>query len=165
MVGPEVPRSIHPAARRSPESFEHDARMALTAGMPLLLMGPTGPALLAMQPWLPQPIITLLGGQPLTMPAPDWTGTVVIHEVDRCAGAEQEQLLHWLGARRRTARIVSTTTASLLPRVETGKFLEELYYRLNMVCIDVTVASVLPSDEPFGVLPVDAVWVAWPPSI
>jgi transcriptional regulator of acetoin/glycerol metabolism len=33
---------------------------------------------------------------------------------------------------------VSTTPAPLLPRVESGKFIDTLYYRLNTVCVDAT---------------------------
>lgn len=38
-------------------------------------------------------------------------------------------------------QIVSTTTSGLLPLVATGGFLEALYYRLNIICIDVTAPS------------------------
>jgi hypothetical protein len=30
------------------------------------------------------------------------------------------------------------TSASLLPRVQSGAFVDTLYYRLNTVCVDVT---------------------------
>jgi DNA-binding NtrC family response regulator len=51
---------------------------------------------------------------------------------------EQRHLLGWLESPARRARIVSTTSTRLLPRVRAGEFIETLYYNLNTICVDVT---------------------------
>ena len=62
---------------------------------------------------------------------------------------DQRWLFDWLTVTPRDAQIVSTTATSLLSMVETGAFLEALYYRLNTICIDLTAS---PPDR-------DAAWV------
>src|SRR5579864_98779 len=60
--------------------------------------------------------------------------TLVIRAVDALSGEQQRNLSAWL-ERSATARphIVSTTTVPLFPRIAAGLFLEELYYRLNIL--------------------------------
>lgn len=43
-------------------------------------------------------------------------------------------LLDWLSDAV-AVKVISTATASLLPRIERGAFLDSLYYRLNTICI------------------------------
>jgi DNA-binding NtrC family response regulator len=52
--------------------------------------------------------------------------------------SDQLQLLEWLEKRVGRTQIVSTTSESLLPQVESGAFNDILYYRLNTVHVDVT---------------------------
>jgi hypothetical protein len=49
---------------------------------------------------------------------------------------DQHRLLSWLEGPGRRTQIVSTTPVSLLPRVDDGTFLDTLYYRLNVVYVD-----------------------------
>jgi hypothetical protein len=63
-------------------------------------------------------------------------GTVLIAGVHRLAGAEQNHLFDWLtehGARH--PWIVSTSAASLWPRVENGLFRADLFYKLNLMSV------------------------------
>ena len=47
-------------------------------------------------------------------------------------------LLDWLEAAAGRMQVVSTTPATLLPHVQAGAFIEQLYYRLNTVCVDMS---------------------------
>ena len=80
---------------------------------------------------LPKPIVNWKPGERLALPV---TGTIVLHDVGSLTRDEQQQLLQWLeGA---DTQVVSTTQAPLLPRVQSGRFDDRLYYRLNTVCVD-----------------------------
>jgi transcriptional regulator of acetoin/glycerol metabolism len=52
--------------------------------------------------------------------------------------ADQCRLLTWLEMSGGRIQVVSTTTSPLLPLVESGVFHDTLYYRLNVVCVDLT---------------------------
>lgn len=71
------------------------------------------------------------------LPAPGDVKTLVIRNVDTLSAERQRDLLSWLeqAAVGRT-RVVSMTTAPLFQRVASGRFLDTLYYRLNMVVLD-----------------------------
>jgi DNA-binding NtrC family response regulator len=69
------------------------------------------------------------------------TGTVFLDEISELEMACQSKLLHvlpdggvsqqaWLGA-----RVISATSRNLEEEMQTGRFREELYYRLNGVCL------------------------------
>ena len=62
--------------------------------------------------------------------------TLVVRDVGKLSAAEQEQLNDHLDSWRGSVQIVSTTSRSFLSRVERGGFSERLYYRLNIVCVD-----------------------------
>jgi len=85
-----------------------------------------------------QPVGTWSPGERLVLPPADRTGTMVLNDVGALALQEQIQLLEWLGTAIGRTQVVSTTSAPLLPRVESGKFIDTLYYRLNTVCVDAT---------------------------
>lgn len=132
-----------------PSAIEREARMAVGAGVSLLLIGEQTSVLAAILGCLPQPIVTSLRGEPLALPPSGRGGTLLIPDVDCTTALEQRRLLDWLGASGRGMQVVSTAAASLLPRVEAGDFLEALYYRLNVVCIDTAARS--PGAETCGV--------------
>jgi transcriptional regulator of acetoin/glycerol metabolism len=50
---------------------------------------------------------------------------------------EQIRILQWLDEVAGHIRVVSTTTVPIFPRVTRGEFNEVLYYRLNVVYVDV----------------------------
>jgi len=114
----------------------------LSLGMPRvnwLLIGGNGAigSLLEMVP-LDSLILTWRPREPLALPSSPRGGTVLLHDVDRLTTDDQQQLLEWLERPARRARIVSTTSTHLLPRVRAGAFIETLYYNLNTICVDVT---------------------------
>jgi transcriptional regulator of acetoin/glycerol metabolism len=104
-----------------------------------LLIGGNGAigSLLEMVP-LDSLILTWRPREPLALPSSPRGGTVLLHDVDRLTTDDQQQLLEWLERPARRARIVSTTSTHLLPRVRAGAFIETLYYNLNTICVDVT---------------------------
>jgi len=67
-------------------------------------------------------------------------GTLVVLEVARLDLAQQRKLLQWLDRFREGfyVQVVSTTCEPLFSLVETGAFLPELYYRLNVLRIELT---------------------------
>lgn len=71
------------------------------------------------------------------MPQPH-EGTLVLLEVARLNEKQQRQLLQWLDQinERLQVQVVSTTSEPLFPLVQTGAFLADLYYKLNVVLID-----------------------------
>lgn len=85
-----------------------------------------------------QPVGTWSPGERLVLPPAERTGTMVLNDVGAMALQEQIQLLEWLGTAIGRTQVVSTTPAPLLGRVESGKFIDTLYYRLNTVCVDAT---------------------------
>jgi len=62
------------------------------------------------------------------------SGTLIVREVEALGAAEQRQLLDWL-TRFRDVQCVSLVRKPLFPMVAAGRFLAELYYRLNTVYV------------------------------
>lgn len=63
--------------------------------------------------------------------------TIVVYDVDTLTPHEQRALYHWMAGNGRT-RVVSTASKSLQPMLHAGAFSEGLYYRLNVVMLDLT---------------------------
>ncbi len=82
----------------------------------------------------------------LQTPLRNWTGrppdvhdgTLVVRAVDTLDTDGQRALLDYLTLSNGsgTVQVVSTSAEPLFPRIERGLFLEELYYRLNTVRLD-----------------------------
>jgi hypothetical protein len=62
-------------------------------------------------------------------------GTFIIGDVSRLTLQQQINLSDWMTYRNRGTRVVSITSVPLLPLTQDGRFLEDLYYRLNMVYV------------------------------
>ncbi len=72
---------------------------------------------------------------------------VVIDEVADIATDDQQSLLQWL-AQHPDAMVLSFAINPIFPLVEQGKFLERLYYRLNVMTLNVNDdATWAPSDR------------------
>jgi len=67
-------------------------------------------------------------------------GTLILPELGALDADQQLQLLTWMeqGVHRGDVQIVSTTSRPMLPLLESGEFRAELYYRLNVVRIDLS---------------------------
>lgn len=86
-------------------------------------------------PYLEAPIRRFHEDTDTPLPA---RGTLIVSEIGGLNAEQQSRLLTWMeqsdpGAR---VQIVSTTSRPILPLLETGEFRAELYYRLNVVRID-----------------------------
>ena len=62
-------------------------------------------------------------------------GTLILQGADALSACDQQQLLEWLEGDARATRILTTTHRPLFPLVESGNFLEALYYRLNVILL------------------------------
>ncbi len=128
--------------RRLAKAAHEELRLVGVPRVNLLLMGSDGvirSVLDSLVRGLHEPIASWFPGERLVLPPVDRAGTVVLHDVGALAIPEQIQLLEWLGQAMGRTQVVSTTPAPLLPRVQAGAFIDTLYYRLNTVCVDVTV--------------------------
>jgi hypothetical protein len=107
----------------------------------LLLMGADGvihDALSRLRSELHEPIRTWTAPDPLELPSPLQSGTLILHGVDALAPPDQHRLVKWLEMSAGRTQVISTTNSRLLTLVDCGTFLDTLYYRLNVVCVDVT---------------------------
>src|SRR4051812_44802205 len=86
------------------------------------------------------PVVKWRAGQPLDLPMPGGAATLVLEDVNELNLEEQFRMLRWLDDVRGKIRVVSTTSAPLWPQVQVGGFNEILYYRLNVVFVDITTA-------------------------
>jgi transcriptional regulator of aromatic amino acid metabolism len=70
----------------------------------------------------------------LTLPD-DPNGTLVLMDVGALLLGQQMKLYDWLEGAGRECQVVSIARESVYPLVEEGRFMEALYYRLNVVSL------------------------------
>jgi hypothetical protein len=107
----------------------------------VLVTGPrtaTDAFIVALTPSLRLPIASLTCDGPLRLPARG--GTLILNDVDALADREQEALLQWINASFSTPRVISVSTTPLYSRVQADAFSSDLYYRLNVICLEVMTA-------------------------
>jgi transcriptional regulator of acetoin/glycerol metabolism len=105
----------------------------------LLLAGQTSAtsaALDALQTSFRGPVTVWRSGSPLVLPPPDAPGTLVLDNVGDLPPADQLRLIDWLLQDVGAVQVIASTAVPLLPLVERGAFLDALYYRLNVVCLN-----------------------------
>jgi hypothetical protein len=89
-------------------------------------------------PSLAPPIFVRQRGERFQLsPTSPPAGTIVVRDVDTLTRHEQDALYHWMAGNSRT-RVVSTASKFLQPMLQAGAFSEGLYYRLNVVTLDLT---------------------------
>jgi hypothetical protein len=93
----------------------------------------------ALLPNLREPIGRWSPGDRLLLPPPALIGTMIFQDVGAMGNADQARLLDWLTEASGHTQVISTTPVPLQPQVEAGRFTESLYYRLNIVSLDVTI--------------------------
>ena len=74
----------------------------------------------------------------LVLPPIGSTGTLILQDVGAMPHDDQRRLCDWLEVTAGRTRVVSTTRQPLFPLLEAGTFVETLYYRLNVLCFQVT---------------------------
>jgi hypothetical protein len=108
----------------------------------VLVTGPraaTRAFIVAITPSLRSPIRLLDCTGRLDLPTE--SGTIVLKDVDALSRHEQERLTQWLDTAQPPAwQMIALTTIPLYHRVQTGAFLDALYYRLNIVHLEVSQA-------------------------
>jgi len=65
-------------------------------------------------------------------------GTIVIRDVDALSSDDQVKLCEWLDTRSDRTQVVSTASSPIVPLVDSSLFNDALYYRLNVVYVDLT---------------------------
>ena len=96
-----------------------------------------------LQPRFEAPIMSWSPGGSLE-PSRDEVRTLIIRSVDRLDRVEQQHLLEWLAGRRQRVQVISLSDRELFPLVQNGEFVEALYYRLNILRLNVTAGVRLP---------------------
>ena len=99
----------------------------------------------------PAGTFTVLNNLALKTPVVDWRrrsnvalspGTLLVSDVDRLTTDQQQQLWGCLDGPCHFGQVISTATTDPFPQVMRGDFLADLYYRLNVVRIDVDLLNV-----------------------
>jgi hypothetical protein len=85
---------------------------------------------------LRQPVLEWRAGDTLPLPVYPATGTLMLYEVGALRADEQTRMLEWMGHSPGRWRVVSTNTAPLFPLVTLGRFDDALFYRLNVLYVD-----------------------------
>jgi Sigma-54 interaction domain len=134
-----APRLDEP--RHAAKSSSRDEILARLTNANVLVVGAENEAvaiIASLWPSLATPIAVRHRGEPLQLSAFPPVGTFVIHGVETLTREEQDGLHDRLSAGNGRARVVSTASESLFATVESGAFNDALYYRLNVVTIDLT---------------------------
>lgn len=125
-----------------PFDLHAECDLVIEARCNLLLVGSlsaTNAMLVALKPHLRAPLRQCKPKAGMPVPQPR-EGTLVLLDVARLDGKQQAQLLQWLDRfdERRRVQVVSTASEPLFSLVEAGTFLDNLYYKLNVVRMDLT---------------------------
>jgi hypothetical protein len=118
-----------------------DLTLARLHRVNVLLMGPqplVEDALQRLLPELREPIYTWAAPDPLELPSPEQSGTLILREIGELVPADQQRLAWWLESSAGRTQVISTTASQLVRRVDAGVFLDTLYYRLNVVCVEIS---------------------------
>jgi len=133
---------LHPSA--SPvgpiDQVEEDCRLARTARVNLMLVhseDATHTVTELILPDLLNALTTWCPGESLELPLAQQQGTVVLRDIDALPFPDQLRLLEWLNPAPRGVQVISTTQAPLHECVKSGQFLDALFYRLNVVTVEV----------------------------
>ena len=72
---------------------------------------------------------------PLDLPK-RYAGTLILTRIEATSPYQQLELYDWITEVHRSARVVSVATQPIDRMVQQGRFLEGLFYRLNVVQVD-----------------------------
>ena len=121
--------------------MDEEWSVARGGGANLLLAGPDGlvEAMIdALRPDFRQPIEVWRPDSRLVLPPIGGTGTLILQDVGAMTPDDQRRLCDWLEVTAGRTRVVTTTRQPLFPLPEASTFVETLYYRLNVLCFQVT---------------------------
>ena len=75
---------------------------------------------------------------------PSQPGTLILRDVGNLTQEDQRRLMRWLDDNVCDhIQVIATNADALWPRVRDGSFTEALYYRLNVIYIDLTDGAAL----------------------
>ena len=134
-----VNRSNAAVAGPIPGVAEMDLHLMTRRRVNLLLIGPDGviqDTLYSLGPELPKPIRTWSAPAPLELPHPSQSGTLILRDVALLAPMDQSRLCTWMEKAAGRIRVVGTSSEPLMAQVDSGAFLDHLYYRLNVGLVD-----------------------------
>jgi glutamate racemase len=101
----------------------------------------TAAVLRALRADFASPVFNLRAGGALTLP--ETSATLLIHEVSALDTADQHRLQQWLERSAAGSSVIAVASEPLFPLVQRGAFLPDLFYRLNLIVIDVTDVDVV----------------------
>ncbi len=105
----------------------------------MLVSGPreaTRAFMVAVTPHLHEPVYE--GSTCDALPTAPPAGTLVLRDVDGLDREQQQRLLRWLDEPQNDhTQVISLTARRLYELVQAGTFLEQLYYRLNVIQFEV----------------------------
>ena len=131
-----------PASSLQPEGLTPEEwRVARRAGANVLFVAPDGLAQRIVEGmWreLSRPIEVWRPGSGLVLPPIERVGTLILLGVGAMAPDDQRRLCYWLEVTAGRTRVVSISTEPLFLQLELGTFCDTLYYRLNMLCFEMT---------------------------
>ena len=110
----------------------------------VLLEGPETATEVVVQRLLPhlrEPVVSLQAGAAFSLPDME-IGTLILNQVATLTTQQQMHVLEWSNAASPRPQVVSTSREPLYPRVEQALFAEALYYRLNVVRIQVDSSTI-----------------------
>jgi len=119
---------------------QNDWRLLITARPNVLLEGAQETTNLIVDEamdCLPTPHATWSG----VPPSGDRPATLVVRSISALDRDQQSVLFEWLEAPGNRVQVISTTNEPLYPMVGRGAFLANLYYRLNVLRLDVARAA------------------------
>jgi Sigma-54 interaction domain len=122
-----------------PRWHETESLILQTQRHNVLIEGPaeaTSAALVHMQPHIREPIVWKPPQAPLELPGSK-PSALILEDVAALSGEEQVRLLAWLNGSSARTRVVSTTDRPLFALVTRGDFDPALYYRLNILLLQV----------------------------
>ncbi len=134
--------------------MEQEWRVFRTMHPNVLMVGPdaaVADALRTLRCTCRQPVVTCWATDPMELPFPASSGTLILRDVETLSLESQRGLLAWLheAAQLRT-QVIATTAQPLWPRLETRAFLDALYYRLNVIYIDLAQQGIRDTDIYFA---------------
>jgi hypothetical protein len=89
-------------------------------------------AVRALTPYLRQPV-RVLSPSESALPS---SGSVILRSIGDLTLQAQAALFSWLEGRGKNTQVVSLSPVQLFPLVTSGRFREDLYYRINVVKFD-----------------------------
>ncbi len=84
-----------------------------------------------------EPVEVWTPGEPFVLPPVDRVKTLILRNVGDLSLVDQGRLYDWLDKAAGRTQVVSTSPEPLLPLVYAGAFLSSLYYRLNILYVEV----------------------------